>query len=197
MLRHLDTVVYYNVFCFSSWSGRLVDCLVVPVVSNTTVRYSGLCPPRKLSSRPLVAAWSIGSSGIAGWSSILVSLWSVRAAPKWRYLTENLLLLPKLLYTLFTALFDLSLLVFFLPKTTKLSVMHAGCSPTLCVRGLYIVTGQYSLLCVSAVVLNLGGDDIVEVLQDRELADSEREKIEVRDKEKGDKTRTDNAHSNM
>ena len=38
--------------------------------------YSGLCPPsyRRLSSRPLVTAWSFGSSGIAGWSSIRVFL---------------------------------------------------------------------------------------------------------------------------
>ena len=65
-------------------------------------------------------------------------------------------------------------------------------------RGLYVATGQYSSLCVSAVVLTLGGDDIVEVdVQVREQVDSEREKVEVRDKEKGDKTRTTNARSNM
>ena len=46
----------------------------------------------------------------------------------------------------------------------------------LSVRELYIATGQYSSLCVSAVVLTLGGDDIVEVVQDREQVDSEREK---------------------
>ena len=57
--------------------------------------------------------------------------------------------------------------------------------------------GQYSSLCVSAVVLTLGGVNIVEVVQDREQVDSEREKVEVRDKEKGDKTRTNNARSNM
>ena len=34
-------------------------------------------------------------------------------------------------------------------------------------------------------------------VQDREQVDSEREKIEVRDEEKGDKTRTNNARSNM
>ena len=32
---------------------------------------------------------------------------------------------------------------------------------------------------------------------DREQVDCEREKVEVRDKEKGDKTRTNNARSNM
>ena len=57
---------------------------------------------------------------------------------------------------------------------------------------------QYSSLCVSAVVLILGGDDIVVVdVPDREQVDSEREKVEVRDKEKGDKTKTSNARSNM
>ena len=50
---------------------------------------------------------------------------------------------------------------------------------------------------MSAVVLTLGGNDIVEVVQDRQQVDSEREKVEVRDKEKGDKTRTSNAPSNM
>ena len=65
------------------------------------------------------------------------------------------------------------------------------------VGGLHIATGQYSSLCVSAVVLTLGGDDLVEVdVQDREQVDSEREKVEARDKEKGDKTRTNNALSN-
>ena len=48
------------------------------------------------------------------------------------------------------------------------------------------------------MVLTLGGDDIVEVdVQIREQADSEREKVEVTDKEKGDKTRTTNARSNI
>ena len=52
-------------------------------------------------------------------------------------------------------------------------------------RGLKIATVQYSSLCVSAVVLTLGGDDIGEVdVQDREQVDSEREKVEVRDEEK-------------
>ena len=65
-------------------------------------------------------------------------------------------------------------------------------------RGLKIATGQYSSLCVGAVVLTLGSDDIVEVdVPDREQVDSEREKVEVRDKEKGDKTKTSNARSNM
>ena len=50
---------------------------------------------------------------------------------------------------------------------------------------------------MSAVVLKLDGDDIVEVVQDREQVDSEREKVEVRDKEKGHKKRTINARSNM
>ena len=64
-------------------------------------------------------------------------------------------------------------------------------------RGLYIATGQYSSLCVSAVVLTLGGDDIEDCVADREQVDSEREKVEVGEKEKGDKTRTNNARSDM
>ena len=54
---------------------------------------------------------------------------------------------------------------------------------------------QHSSLCVSAVVLNLGGDDIEDGVPDREQVDSEREKVEVRDKEEGDKTRTNNAQT--
>ena len=66
------------------------------------------------------------------------------------------------------------------------------------VRGLYIATGQYSSLCVSAVVLILGGSDVMEVdEQDREQVDSEREKVETREREEEDKTRTSNARSNM
>ena len=65
-------------------------------------------------------------------------------------------------------------------------------------RGLYIATEQYSSLCVSAVVLTLGGSDIVEVdVQDREQVDSERVKVEAREGEEEDKTRTINARSNM
>ena len=50
---------------------------------------------------------------------------------------------------------------------------------------------------MSAVVLTLGGDDMEAGVPDREQADCGREKVEVRDKEKGDKTRTNNARSNM
>ena len=56
-------------------------------------------------------------------------------------------------------------------------------------RGLYIATGQYSSLCVTAVVLFLGGFDHMEVdEQDREQADSER-KVEAREREEEDKVR--------
>ena len=66
------------------------------------------------------------------------------------------------------------------------------------VRGLYIATGQYSSLCVSAVVLILGGSDVMEVdEQDREQVDSERKKAEARERDKEDKTRTSNARSHM
>ena len=57
--------------------------------------------------------------------------------------------------------------------------------------------GQYSSLCVSAVVLILGGFVIVEVdVQDRGQVDS-REQVEAREKEDEDKTRTNNARPNM
>ena len=65
------------------------------------------------------------------------------------------------------------------------------------VRGLNIATGQHSSLCVSALVLNLGGSDVMEVdEQDREQVDSEGESRGEREREE-DKTRTDNARSNM
>ena len=82
------------------------------MVSTTTVRYSGLCP--RLSSRPLVAAWS----------SILVSLSGLRESLQngQRSLTENnfLLLLPKTCARS-VPLGRLACLTNFL-----LSVMHAG-----------------------------------------------------------------------
>ena len=65
-------------------------------------------------------------------------------------------------------------------------------------RGLKIATGQYSSLCVSAVVSILGGDDMEAGVQDREPVDSERAKVEVRDEEKGERhEETTNARSNM
>ena len=52
-------------------------------------------------------------------------------------------------------------------------------------------------LCVSAMVSILGGFDIVEIdVQDREQVDSG-EKVEAREIEEEDKTRTNNARSNM
>ena len=57
------------------------------------------------------------------------------------------------------------------------------------VRRLYIAMEQYSSLCVSAVVLTLGGDDIEDGVPEREQVDSERGKVEVGDKEKGDKNK--------
>ena len=65
-------------------------------------------------------------------------------------------------------------------------------------RGLYIATGQYSSLCVSAVVLTLGGDDMEAGVPDREQVDSEREKVEVGEKQERDKhEETTNARSDM
>ena len=51
--------------------------------SNTAVWFSGLCPPsqRRHTSRPLATAWSVGSSGTAGVSSILVSLYRLTSLP--------------------------------------------------------------------------------------------------------------------
>ena len=64
-------------------------------------------------------------------------------------------------------------------------------------RGLCIAMGQYSSLCVSTVVLIFGGFDIVEVdVQDREQVESG-EKVEAREREEEDKTRTNNARSKM
>ena len=53
-------------------------------------------------------------------------------------------------------------------------------------RGLCIATGQYSSLCVSAVVLTLGGDDIEDGVSDREQVDCEREKVEEGEKQERD-----------
>ena len=64
-------------------------------------------------------------------------------------------------------------------------------------RGLYIATGQFSFLFLSAVVFTLGGDDIEDGVPGREQVDGERGKVEVGEKEKGDKTRTNNARSNI
>ena len=65
-------------------------------------------------------------------------------------------------------------------------------------RGLYIVTVQYSSLCVSAVVLTLGGDGIEDGVMDREQVDSERGKVKVGEKQERDKhEETTNARSNM
>ena len=112
-------------------------------------------------------------------------------------------LVPVLLFSLLDLLArffapNLAMMFFFFETIGQVKCkVQCDMNMQMTVRGLYIATGQYSSLCVSAVVLNLGGDDIVEVVQDREQVDSEREKVEVRDKEKGDKTRTNNARSNM
>ena len=76
---------------------------------------------------------------------------------------------------------------------------HRHVSVILCilsVRGLCIATGQYSSLCVSAVVLFLGGFDHMEVdEQDRAQVDSER-KVEARERDEEDKVRkTTNAQT--
>ena len=65
-------------------------------------------------------------------------------------------------------------------------------------RGLKIATGQYSSLCVSAVVSTLGGYDTVDGVQDREQVDCEREEVEVGEKQERDNhEETINARSNM
>ena len=63
-------------------------------------------------------------------------------------------------------------------------------------RGLYIAMGQDFSLCVSAVVLTLGGDDIEDGVRDREQVDCEREKVEEGEKQERDKhEETTNARS--
>ena len=62
-------------------------------------------------------------------------------------------------------------------------------SPPLCVRGLYIATGQYSSFCGCALGLMLGVLDIMGVeIQDREQVEV-RENVEARETEEEDKTR--------
>ena len=56
-------------------------------------------------------------------------------------------------------------------------------------RGLYIATGQYSSLCVGAVVFTLGGEYIEDGVPDREQVDCERE--EVNDGEKQERENED------
>ena len=73
-------------------------------------------------------------------------------------------------------------------KFAERSVEPAGVAPATALR---------SDCAAVHTSLAIGGDDTVEVVQDREQVDSERDKVEVRDKEKGDKTRTNNARSNM
>ena len=65
------------------------------------------------------------------------------------------------------------------------------------VRGLYIATGQYSSFCGCALRLMLAVLDIMEVeVQDREQ-EEEGEKVQARERKEDDKTRTNNARSNM
>ena len=57
--------------------------------------------------------------------------------------------------------------------------------------------GQYSSLCVSAMVLTLGGDDIGDGAPDSEQVDCEREKVEEGEKQERDKhEETTNERSN-
>ena len=55
--------------------------------------------------------------------------------------------------------------------------------------------GQYSSFCVSAVVLNLGGDDIEDGVPDREQVDCEREKVEEGEKQERDKHEGTTTHA--
>ena len=59
--------------------------------------------------------------------------------------------------------------------------------------------GAILLLCKgTAVLITLGGDDIEDGVPDREQVDSEREKVEVGEKQERDKhEETDNERSNM
>ena len=65
------------------------------------------------------------------------------------------------------------------------------------VRGLFFAMRQYSSLCVSAVVLTLGGDDIEDGVPDREQVDCERVRVEEGEKQERDKHEdTTNERSN-
>ena len=55
--------------------------------------------------------------------------------------------------------------------------------------------GAILLIVRECSVLTLGGDDIEDSVPDSEQLDSEREEVEVRDKEKGDKTRRQQTHA--
>ena len=67
-----------------------------------------------------------------------------------------------------------------------------------CERVVYPPRCNTSSLCASAVVLFLGGFDHMEDdEQDREQVDSEREKVEAREGEEEDNTKTSNERSNM
>ena len=55
-------------------------------------------------------------------------------------------------------------------------------------RGLFFATGHYSSLCVSAVVLTLGGDDIEDGVPDRE-------QVEVGEKQERDNTKRQQTHA--
>ena len=59
-------------------------------------------------------------------------------------------------------------------------------------RGIVYRHGAILLIVRECGGFKPSADDIVEVVQDREQVDSEREKVEVRDQEKGDTTRTNN-----
>ena len=62
---------------------------------------------------------------------------------------------------------------------------------------IFFAMRQYSSLCVSAVVLTLGGDDIEDGVPDREQVDCERERVEEGEKQERDKhEETTNERSN-
>ena len=62
-------------------------------------------------------------------------------------------------------------------------------------RGLKIATVQYSSLCVSAVVLTLGGDDMEAGVPDREQVDSGDNNGGAREKKKTKREQTTHAQT--
>ena len=65
------------------------------------------------------------------------------------------------------------------------------------VRGWYIAMVQHSSLCVSAVVLTLGGVDIEHGVQGKEQVECGREEVNDGEKKEKDRTRTNNAQTHI
>ena len=56
-------------------------------------------------------------------------------------------------------------------------------------HGLYFAMAQYYSLCVSAVVSNLGGDDIEDEMPNREQVEKEREEVEKKERNRRERNK--------